>query len=103
MMQRFGISRETIRTFLSTVDGGGSGPRPNVLSAYADYAADMLPPLQRDDTDQMFPGGNTRIARLMVRTIIPSVIAGDGIMEVVCRNNINFAALTSPIRRRASG
>ena len=27
-MERFGISRETIRTFLSPVEGGGSGLRP---------------------------------------------------------------------------
>ena len=103
MMQRFGISRETIRTFLSPVEGGGSGLGPDALSAYADYAADMLHPLQSDDTDQMFPGGNTGIARLMVKTLIPESIAGDGSMEAVCRNNINFAALDqskSPARIR---
>ncbi len=96
MMQRFGISRETIRTFLSPVDGGGSGLGPDALSAYADYAADLLHPLQSDDTDQMFPGGNTGIARLMVKTLIPQSIAGDGSMEAVCRNDINFAALDQP-------
>src|SRR5438105_2469539 len=96
MMRRFGISRETIRNFLSPVEGGGSGLGPDALSAYADYAADMLHPLQSDDTDQMFPGGNTGIARLMVRTLIPQSIAGDDSMEAVCRNNINFAALDHP-------
>jgi len=103
IMRRFGISRETIRTFLSPVEGGGSGLGPDALSAYADYAADMLHPLQSDDTDQMFPGGNTGIARLMVKTLIPESIAGDGGMEAVCRNNINFAALDqskSPARIR---
>ena len=96
MMRRFGISRETIRTFLSPVEGGGSGLGPDVLSAYADYAADMLHPLQSDDTDQMFPGGNTGIARLMVKTLIPRSIAGDDSMEAVCRNHLNFAALDLP-------
>jgi len=96
MMRRFGISRETIRTFLSPVEGGGSGLGPDVLSAYADYAADMLHPLQSDDTDQMFPGGNTGIARLMVKTLIPRSIAGDDSMEAVCRNHLNFAALDQP-------
>ena len=76
MMRRFGISRETIRTFLSPVEGGGSGLGPDALSAYADYAADMLHPLQSDDTDQMFPGGNTGIARLMAKTLIPAVHCG---------------------------
>jgi spermidine dehydrogenase len=96
MMRRFGISCETIRTFLSPVEGGGSGLGPDVLSAYADYAADMLHPLQSDDTDQMFPGGNTGIARLMVKTLIPRSIAGDDSMEAVCRNHLNFAALDQP-------
>ena len=90
MMRRFGISRETIRTFLSPVEGGGSGLGPDALSAYADYAADMLHPLQSDDTDQMFPGGNTGIARLMAKTLIPESIAGDGSMEAVCRNEHQF-------------
>jgi spermidine dehydrogenase len=96
MMRRFGISRETIRTFLSPVEGGGSGLGPDALSAYADYAADMLHPLQSDDTDQMFPGGNTGIARLMVKTLIPQSIAGDASMEAVCRNDINFGVLDQP-------
>ena len=96
MMRRFGISRETIRTFLSPVEGGGSGLGPDALSAYADYAADMLRPLQSDDTDQMFPGGNTGIARLMVKTLLPRAIAGDAGMEAVCRNHIDFAALDQP-------
>lgn len=96
MMRRFGISRETIRTFLSPVEGGGSGLGPDALSAYADYAADMLHPLQSDDTDQMFPGGNTGIARLMVKTLIPQSIVGDDSMEAVCRNSIDFAALDQP-------
>jgi spermidine dehydrogenase len=96
MMQRFGISRETIRTFLSPVEGGGSGLGPDALSAYADYAADMLHPLKSEDTDQMFPGGNTGIARLMVKTLIPQSITGDDSMEAVCRNNINFGALDQP-------
>jgi spermidine dehydrogenase len=96
MMRRFGISREMIRNFLSPVEGGGSGLGPDVLSAYADYAADMLHPLQSDDTDQMFPGGNTGIARLMVKTLLPHSIAGDSSLEAVCRNQINFAALDQP-------
>src|SRR5437762_10611557 len=102
-MERFGLGRETIRNFLSPVEGGGSGLGPDALSAYADYAADMLHPLRSDDTDQMFPGGNTGIARLMVKTLIPQSIAGDDSMEAVCRNDINFGALdqpTSPARIR---
>jgi spermidine dehydrogenase len=93
MVERYGISRETIRTFLSPVEGGGSGLGPDVLSAYADYAADMLHPLESNDTDQMFPGGNTGIARLMVKTLVPESIGGAHTMEEVCRNPVDFAAL----------
>jgi spermidine dehydrogenase len=96
MMRRFGISRETIRTFLSPVEGGGSGLGPDALSAYADYAADMLHPLATDDGDQMFPGGNAGIARMMVKTLVPESIAGSPSTEGVCRGRVNFTALDQP-------
>ncbi len=103
MIERYGISRETIRTFLSPVEGGGSGLGPDVLSAYADYAADLLHPLESDDTDQMFPGGNTEIARLMVKSLIADSISGPHTVEGVCRGQVNFQALDraeSPVRIR---
>ncbi|PYV46657.1 MAG: FAD-dependent oxidoreductase, partial [Acidobacteria bacterium] len=93
MVDLYGISRETIRTFLSPVEGGGSGLGPDVLSAYADYAADLLRPLESDDTDQMFPGGNTGIARLMVKTLIPDSISGANTLEDVSRGKVNFGLL----------
>jgi spermidine dehydrogenase len=92
MMQRFGIRRETIRTFLSPVEGGGSGLGPDALSAYADYAADLLHPLPDDDGGQMFPGGNTGIARHMVKTLIPDSITGANTIEGVNSGRINFAS-----------
>lgn len=104
LMRRYGISRETIRTFLSPVEGGGSGLGPDVLSAYADYAADMLHPLDAgDDSDQMFPGGNPGFARLITKSLIPDSIQGPHTVEAVCRNRVNFAALDradSPARIR---
>jgi spermidine dehydrogenase len=103
MVELYGISRDTIRKFLSPVEGGGSGLGPDALSAYADYAADLLHPLESDDTDQMFPGGNTEIARLMVKTLIPDAISGPHTLEGVCRGEVNFDALdraSSPLRVR---
>lgn len=97
-MERFGLSRETVRTFLSPVEGGGSGLGPDALSAYADYAFEMLHPL-RDDagaTDQMFPGGNTTIARLILKGFLPSAIAGPDTVEGVSRNAVDFSALDRP-------
>jgi spermidine dehydrogenase len=97
LIRQYGISRETIRTFLSPVEGGGSGLGPDVLSAYADYAADMLHPLDSgDNTDQMFPGGNTGFARLMAKTLIPTSIPGPHTVAAVCRNPVNFSVLDQP-------
>jgi spermidine dehydrogenase len=63
-MDRFGLSRDTVRTFLSPVEGGGSGLGPDALSAYSDYAFETLHPLPQENggSDQMFPGGNSTIA-----------------------------------------
>src|SRR5206468_5634502 len=96
-MERFGLSRETVRTFLSPVEGGGSGLGADALSAYSDYAFEMLHPLadETSGTDQMFPGGNSTIARLMVKSLIPGAIDGPETVEGVCGNQVNFAALDS--------
>jgi len=100
-MERFGLSRETIRTFLSPVEGGGSGLGPDALSAYSDYAFEMLHPLTEEQggSDQMFPGGNSTIARLMVKSLIPTSIPGPGSVEGVCGNKVNFPALDNPRSR----
>jgi spermidine dehydrogenase len=94
-MERFGLSRETVRTFLSPVEGGGSGLGPDALSAYSDYAFEMLHPLADETSgmDQMFPGGNSTIARLMVKSLIPTAIDGPETVEGVCGNQVNFSAL----------
>src|SRR6266852_5813224 len=98
IMQRSGLSQETIRTFLSPVEGGGSGLGPDALSAYCDYAADLLHPLDDGSGEavQMFPGGNTTIARLMAKTLIPSCIDGPATVEGVSRSAVKLAALDSP-------
>lgn len=97
-MEHFGLSRDTIRTFLSPIEGGGSGLGPDALSAYSDYAYEMLHPLPQDagGDDQMFPGGNSTIARLMLKTLIPSAIEGTPNVEGVCRNKVDFSALDVP-------
>ena len=97
-IERFGLSRNTIRTVLSPIEGGGSGLGPDALSAYSDYAYKMLHPLadEKDGTDQMFPGGNTTIARLMLKSLIPAAIAGPHSVEGVTRNNVEMFALDVP-------
>jgi spermidine dehydrogenase len=95
MMERYGLSRETIRTFLSPVEGGGSGLGPDALSAFCEYAADLLHPWDDGSGEvvQMFPGGNTTIARLMTKALLPASIEGPATVEGVSRNVVNFAAL----------
>jgi spermidine dehydrogenase len=97
-MERFGLSRETVRTFLSPVEGGGSGLGPDALSAFCEYAFEMLHPLPdpAGETDQMFPGGNATIARLLLKSFIPTAIDGPHTIEGVTRNTVNFAALDTP-------
>ncbi len=97
-MERFGLSQETVRTFLSPVEGGGSGLGPDALSAYSDYAFEMLRPVADETgaTDQMFPGGNTTVARLLVKSLIPSSIGGPDTVEGVSRNTVNSTALDAP-------
>ena len=107
IMQRSGLSRETIRTFLCPVEGGGSGLGPDALSAYCDYAADLLHPYDdgSEETVQMFPGGNTTIASLMVKSLIPASIDGPLTVDAVSRNSVNLAGLDAagaPARIRLS-
>ncbi|MBV8898292.1 MAG: NAD(P)-binding protein [Acidobacteriaceae bacterium] len=88
-----GISRETVRTFLSPVTGGGSGLGADALSAYADYAADVLFPWDYAKGAQMFPGGNAGIARHILKHMLPEAIPGPATVANICRAPIQFSAL----------
>jgi spermidine dehydrogenase len=93
-IERFALRREFVRKYLSPDLGGGSGLGADALSAYCEYAADLLHPYERNgDAVQMFPGGNTTIARLLLKTLIPSAIGGERTAEGVTRNAVNLAAL----------
>ncbi|HLV88618.1 MAG TPA: FAD/NAD(P)-binding protein [Candidatus Sulfotelmatobacter sp.] len=91
LMERHSISRDTVRTFLSD-EGGGYGLGPDALSGYTAYAFNELGPIPEEET-HMFPDGNSGIARLIVKTLIPESIGGGHSLEDVCRNGVNFAAL----------
>ena len=95
LMARHHISRDTVRNFLSPIEGGGYGLGPDVLSAYCDYAIENQFPEDGDDTlgDQMFPDGNGGFARLMVKTLIPDAFAGPRSVDAVWENRVNFRAL----------
>jgi len=93
MMDTYGLSRETIQTFLAE-EGGGFGAGPDVVSAYCIYAFDV--DRSMDEPALSFPGGNDGIVRHMVKRIIPDSIPGPNSLEAVCRNNIDFNALDRP-------
>jgi spermidine dehydrogenase len=93
LMEQYGLSRETIRTYLSPVAGGGSGLGADALSAYADYAADVLLPWDYAKGSQMFPGGNAGVARHIVKALIPDTFTGAPTLADICRSPVNFPAL----------
>ena len=92
LIEKYRISRETVRTFLTPDEGSAFGLGPDALSGYTAYAFDAFGPTL-DDENQMFPDGNSGIARLIVKTMIPDAIGGQHSLEDVCRNSIDFAAL----------
>ena len=95
-MRQYGLSREFIRSFLSPDLGGGAGLGADALSAYSDYAFELLHPYQGEaEAVQMFPGGNSTIARLMVKTLIPPAISGDATLDGVSLGKVDFSALDS--------
>jgi spermidine dehydrogenase len=95
LMERDSLSRDTIRTFLSPVTGGGYGLGPDVLSGYCAYAPETQHPLDGDEEagGQMFPGGNAGFARHIVKTLIPDSIGGSRTLEGVCRGRVDVRAL----------
>lgn len=93
LVEQYGIGAATVRSFLSPVSGGGSGIGADVLSAYADYAADVLLPWDYAQGSQMFPGGNAAVARHLVKTLIPDAFAGSNTREQVARASVRFSAL----------
>jgi spermidine dehydrogenase len=99
MIQKFGLSRETIRKCLVPGPGDGFGIGPDALSAYA-FGFGGDPMNYGDETDlQSFPGGNGGFARHMVKTLLPAAIPGPRTLEAVCRGRVNFDALDKPSER----
>jgi len=96
LMEAYQLSRETVRTYLSPISGGGSGLGADVLSAYCEYAADVLLPWEYKQGAQMFPGGNTGIARHIMKQLIPNAITGSSSMKEICRGRVRFDLLDEP-------
>jgi spermidine dehydrogenase len=96
LIERHGLSRETVRLFESPLAGGGSGLGADALSGYADVAADVLVPWDYAKGSQMFPGGNAGVARHIVKAILPEVLPGAADMQSIGASKIQFGALDRP-------
>lgn len=98
----YGVSKETVRLMDAYESAGGFGLGPDALSAYLLYEWSKIIPTVDDSMAtgiQMFPGGNSGLTRLMVKTMIPNAIEGPRTMEAVWKNRVNYAALDNPGQR----
>jgi spermidine dehydrogenase len=92
MMRRFGISRETIQTFLSPV---AAAPAWGLcFIGVRRLRGRPASSLQSDDTDQMLPAATPNYAAHGKDTTPMSTRRWQH--GAVCRNNINFAELDQP-------
>ena len=100
-IRTLGLSRESVRLLFTRDTAGGLGLGPDALSGFCEYAWSSIP--TTDDSAatgwNMFPGGNSGMNRLMVKTLIQESINGPRTMEAVWKNPINFAALDQPGQR----
>ncbi len=102
LMQRDGLTREFIRTYMPVAaDWAGSSADEN--SAYAYYAPEVLFPWKNEVGEQIFPGGNTGIARFIVKAMIPEAMPGPNTLAGMCLGAVDFTKLDragQPVRIR---
>jgi spermidine dehydrogenase len=101
-VRTYGVSRETSRLMNTSEAASGFGLGPDALSAFLVYEWSKVIPTIDDSMEsgiQMFPGGNSGMTRLMVKTMIPAAIEGPRSMDIVWKNAVNYAALDRPDQR----
>ena len=102
LVRTYGVTRDSARLFATNETGGGFGMGPDVLSAFLYYEWSKTIPTVDDSMKsgiQMFPGGNSGMTRLLVKTMIPNAIEGPKTMEAVWKNPVNFGALDAASQR----
>ena len=95
LIRNNGYTREMIRTYMPTA-AGGAGSSADAISALADYVPDIVYPYDTKQGSQMFPGGNTGIARYQVKALIPDALPGPVTAASLLHAPINFDALDRP-------
>ena len=101
-VRTYGISRETVRLVFASETSEGFGLGPDALSGFLEYEWSKIIPTVDDSMEtglQMFPGGNSGMIRLFVKTLIPAAIEGPRTMEAVWKNPVNYAALDQQNQR----
>jgi len=96
LIRTYDVKRDSARLFATNETTGGFGMGPDVLSAFLYYEWSKTIPTIDDSMKsgiQMFPGGNSGMTRLLVKTMIPNAIEGPKTMAAVWKNPVNFAAL----------
>lgn len=102
LVRTYGVSRDAIRLLVTPETSGGFGLGPDALSAFLQYEWSKVIPTVDDSMAtglQMFPGGNSGMIRLVVKTLIPTSIEGPRTMAAVHNNRVNFEALDQPDQR----
>jgi spermidine dehydrogenase len=95
-----GVSRELLRLYLAPHSAAVLGLGPDALSGC--LALGVIGG-GRTENWHSFPGGNTGMARLLLKTLIDSAIPGPRSVGDVCRNRVDFSALdreSNPVRVR---
>jgi spermidine dehydrogenase len=102
LMQRDGLTREFIRAYMPNA-ADGAGASADEISAYANYAPEVLFPWNNAAGEQIFPGGNTGIARFIVKAMIPEALPGPTTLSGICSETVDFSKLDregQPVRIR---
>ena len=95
--EKHGLSRDFLRLFSSPNIAAGYGVGPDALAG-SEYP--LVYGMRGPYTLQhSFPGGNTGIARHIVKTLIADAISGPRELEAVCRNRISFSTLDRPANK----
>jgi len=79
LMDTYRLSRETVRTYLSPISGGGSGLGGRAFRLLR-VCGLTFAALGLQQGAQMFPGRNTGVARHILKQLIPTAISGGASM-----------------------
>jgi spermidine dehydrogenase len=87
------ISRDTIRTFISPLIAQEVGLGADAVSGLFRYMWHSDPDPEVADPNHCFPGGNSGIARHLIKALIPDSIEGPPSMTAIWKGRVRFPAL----------